>query len=136
MNMLEIITRFSTEESCFEYLEKARWQGEPECPHCQSKQVGKRNEAKIVGRWNCYECKASFRVIYNTLFHNTKVPLQKWFMAISFMDGAGKSISSSQLARNVKLNQKTAWYMMQRIREEMEKKDNGILKSIIEDKVS
>lgn len=131
MNLLEVMKRFPDESACFDYLESVRWQGEPECPHCQSKHVGKRNEAKLVNRWNCHDCHASFRVTHKTMFHNTKIPLQKWFCAIALMGNAKKSLSSCQLARDLGMPQKSAYSMMQRIRAEMAS-ENVLLQGIIE----
>ena len=80
-----------------------------------------------VGRWNCHDCNASFKVTCGTVFHGTKIALQKWFLAICLIGNAKKSLSSHQLARDLDLNQKTAWYIMVRIRAEMLKKTNALL---------
>jgi len=132
MNLLQFIMFPPSEQDCYEFLENIIWKGEPQCPRCQSKHVNKRNEKKIIGRWNCYACKTSFRATYNTLFHDTKMPLQKWFHAILLIYGVEKCPTSVQLARQLKINQKTAWYMIRRILNAVEQKDNRILKSIVE----
>ena len=80
-----------------------------------------------VGRFHCSGCKASFKVTYGTVFHGTKIPLQKWFLAILLIVNAKKGLSSYQLQRDLDLNQKTAWYMQTRIRAEMANKTNSIL---------
>lgn len=125
---------FPDQHSCIRLLEAIRWNGTPECPHCQSKKVNYRHEKKhgLIGRWNCQECKASFKVTCGTIFQGTKMPLQKWFTAIALMMNAKKSLSSHQLARDLELNQKTAWSMMHKIRSEMAKKNSVILRGIIE----
>ena len=136
MDLIEVMHRFPNQETCIEHLEKIRWQGEPQCPHCTCPDVYKRNheeEIGRIGRWNCPECKATFKVTCGTVFHETKIALQKWFLAISIILNAKKSLSSYQLARDLELNQKTAWYIQTRIRAEMAKKSSGILlKGIIE----
>ena len=66
------------------------------------------------------------------MFHGTKIPLQKWFLVIALIVNAKKSLSGHQLARDLDLNQKTAWYIMTRIRAEMAKKDSVLLQGIIE----
>ena len=66
------------------------------------------------------------------MFHGTKIPLQKWFLAISLTVNAKKGLSSCQLERDLDLNQKTAWYILTRIRSEMTKKGNLLLQGIIE----
>lgn len=95
--------------------------------------VARKQENDRVGRWNCYDCKSSYNVLSGTIFQGTQVPLQKWFATIALVANAKKSISSPQLARDLRLNQKTAWYMLQRIRAEMAKKGKKtLLKGILE----
>ncbi len=103
------------------------------CPHCSSEDVYKRNESDLgrIGRWNCQSCNVSFKVTCRTVFHGTKIALQKWFVAIALIANAKKSLSSHQLARDLSLNQKTAWYIMTRIRAEMAKKGGALLQGII-----
>lgn len=134
MNLLEVMKRFPDQASCIEFLEKVRWGDTPQCTHCGSKKVNTRHERKqnLIGRYNCQDCKASFKVTCNTIFHGTRQPLQKWFLAISLMMNAKKSLSSHQLARDLELNQMTAWSMMQKIRAEMAKKSNALLTGVIE----
>ena len=95
--------------------------------------VRKRNEDATgrIGRYNCHECKSTFKATHGTLFQGTKLPLQKGFLAISLMGNAKKSLSSCQLARDLGLKQKTAWCLMMKIRAEMGK-DNVFLQGIVE----
>ena len=96
-------------------------------------ECARKQERDKVGRWNCHSCKSSFNVLSGTIFQGTHVPLQKWFLVIALIMNAKKSLSSCQLARDLALNQKTAWYMQQRIRSEMANKQGLILlKGIIE----
>ena len=133
MDLLAVIKRFPDQETCIEHLEKIRWNGETKCPRCNSTHVGKRNETEIgqIGRWNCHDCTTTFKVTCGTLFHGTKIELQKWFMAIALILNAKKGLSSYQLSRDLFLNQKTAWRMETCIRAEMAK-DNILLQGIIE----
>lgn len=139
MNLIEVMQRFPDQESCLAHLERIRWQDKPVCPHCESENVALKNETQDegkvgrTGRYNCHACRASFKVTQGTFFHGTKIPLQKWFLAISLILNAKKSLSSCQLARDLDLNQKTAWFMQVRIRAEMANKTNPIvLQGIIE----
>lgn len=130
MNLIEVMVRFPDQEACIEHLEQIRWGDTPKCPHCESQEVYKRDhetETGRIGRWNCQSCNATFKVTCGTVFHGTKVALQKWFVAIALIMNAKKSLSSHQLARDLSLNQKTAWYIMTRIRAEMAEKTNAIL---------
>ena len=132
MDLFTIFEDFPTHEACLSHLEKIRWQGTPKCPYCESKKVGRKKENDKVGRWNCYGCKSSFNVLSKTIFQGTKIPLQKWFVAISLILNAKKSLSSHQLSRDLKLNQKSAWFLQTRIRSEMACKQEIRLEGIVE----
>lgn len=132
MNIVEIMERFPTQESCVEFLESIRYKDGAYCPYCGSTHVAKKTEKKHIGRWNCHDCTCSFKVVHGTVFHGTKIPLQKWFLGIILIANAKKSLSSCQLARDLAMNQKSAWYMMQRIRAEMASKNDILLQGVIE----
>ena len=132
MNLISISQRFPDQQACIKYLEEKRWGEHPRCPHCGSQRVGRKQEGKRIGRWNCHGCKSSFNVLSGTIFERTMVPLPKWFLAIGLMVNAKKSLSSCQLARDVGLNTKTAWFMQQRIRAGMAAKEASLLKGIVE----
>lgn len=134
MDLITVMKQFPDQEACITHLEKVRWGDTPNCPHCESTDIVRKKESGIgrIGRWHCSDCGASFRVTCGTVFHKSKIALQKWFLAISLILNAKKSLSSHQLARDLDLNQKTAWYIMTRIRAEMAKKGGALLKGIIE----
>ena len=132
MNLLTIFTRYPDQEACIEHLEKVRWGGEAHCPHCGCTNVKRKQENDRIGRWNCHGCNSSFNVLSGTIFEKTKVPLQKWFLAIALVINAKKSLSSCQLSRDLELNQKTAWFMQQRIRAAMLTTDGDMLQGIVE----
>ena len=133
MDLVRIIEMFPTQEDCMAYLERLRWSGSPECPHCESTHVKRRNEHDTgrIGRYNCHECHATFKATHGTLFQGTKIALQKWFLAICLMVNAKKSLSSHQLSRDLGLQQKACWRMMTCIRAEMAK-ESVILEGIVE----
>ena len=132
MNLFEIMERFPTHASCIEYLEGIRWRNGAHCPHCGSVDVYRKRDGKRIGRWHCKDCSASYNVLQGTVLQGTKMPLQKWFVAVTIIVNAKKSVSSCQLGRDLGLNQKSAWYMMQRIRAEMASKNDVLLRGIIE----
>lgn len=134
MNLIEVMERYPDQESCIEHLERIRWRGTPVCPFCGCIEVVRKKEDGVgrVGRFHCSACKASFKVTHGTVFHGTKIPLQKWFLAISLIINAKKGLSSYQLQRDLDLNQKTAWCILTRIRAEMSKKGGALLQGIIE----
>ena len=132
MNLISVFNQFPNQQSCIDHLEAIRWPDIAFCSLCQSDRVARKAEGQKIGRWNCHNCTSSFNVLSGTIFQGTRVPLQKWFLAISLMANAKKSLSSFQLARDLELNQKTAWYMQQRIRAAMASDDGELLQGIIE----
>ena len=134
MNLITVTERFPTQESCIAHLEQVRFGNEPFCPLCGTVgECARKKEGNRIGRWNCHACKASFNVLSKTMFQGTHLPLKKWFCAIALIVNAKKSLSSYQLGRDLNLNQRSAWYMQQRIRAEMSTKQGKImLRGIIE----
>lgn len=111
-SVLEIIRDFPDEQSCIEYLEETRWEGNPVSPFDPTSKVYK-------CKGNRYYCKNTgkyFNVRTGTLFDGTKIPLQKWFIAIWLLASHKKGVPSRQLARDIGVTQKTAWFMLHRIR--------------------
>jgi transposase-like protein len=131
MNIIAVMKKFATQKDCIEYLEQIRWHGKPICPYC-----GSDNTYKLIHderyRHHCNGCRKSFSVTVDTIFHDTRVPLPKWFLAISLILNAKKGISSCQLARDIEVHQETAWSMGHRIRKAMQQKDGELLKGIVE----
>lgn len=122
MNIIQIFQKFPDQESCIKYLESIKWANGIICPYC-----GNSNNypLKKEFRHHCNSCRKSFSVTVGTIFHDTRLPLQKWFLAISLILNAKKGISARQLSRDLEVNKDTAWSMAMRIRDGM--KDNGML---------
>ena len=132
MNLIDIFRKFPTEESCYAHLERVRFGQQAYCPHCGGIKVAHKADGDRVGRWNCHDCHGSFNVLSGTVFQKTRIPLQKWFLAIGLIVNAKKSISSCQLARDLDMTQQAAWYMQQRIRAEMATDQRDLLQGIVE----
>ena len=132
MNLINIFSRYPDQEACIEHLESIRFGDDPYCPQCGSVAVARKADGHRVGRWNCHDCKSSFNVLSGTIFEKTRIPLQKWFLAVGLVVNAKKSLSSYQLARDLQLTQPTAWYMQQRIRSQMASRGAVLLQGIIE----
>ena len=133
MNLFEVIRRFPDQQACIDHLESIRFANGTYCPLCGSvENVKRKKENNLVGRWNCHDCHKSFNVLSGTIMQGTHIPLQKWFVAISLVVNAKKGLSSYQLARDLELNQKSAWYMQQRIRAAMASDQAPMLAGIIE----
>lgn len=131
MDILTVFERFPTHEACIDHLELVRWGDSPECPYCGKHDVAPKADGDRVGRWNCHNCGSSFNVLAGTIFQGTHTPLQKWFLAISLMLNAKKSLSSCQLARDTGLDQSTALRIQRKIRQNMVT-DSALLTGIVE----
>jgi transposase-like protein len=113
-SLLQVLDYFKSEETCIKYLAAQRWGETPCCPHCGN--VG----GYVTNRgFKCKakECQKKFTVTTKSIFENTKVPLRLWFAAIYLNTAHKKGISSLQLSRDLNITQKTAWFLLHRIRE-------------------
>ncbi|WAC06928.1 MAG: IS1595 family transposase [Thermodesulfobacteriota bacterium] len=130
MNIVEIYKLFPTHNHCIDHLEKIRWENKPTCPYCQSQSITPRPKEK---RYQCNSCNTSFRVTVGTIFHQTHLPLQKWFLAICLVLNAKKGVSARQLSRDLKVNKDTAWRMGMKIRQAMsEREQKELLTGLVE----
>lgn len=111
-SIIEIVQTFKDEQTCIEYLEEIRWGGVVVSPFDKDSKVYKCKDNK----YRCRNTGKYFNVKTNTLFDNTKIELQKWFIAIWLVTSHKKGISSLQLSKDIDVSQKTAWFMLQRIR--------------------
>lgn len=111
-SIIDLLTTFPDEQSCINHLESIRWKNGVVSPFNPESKV-----YKCKGnRYKCRETNKYFNVRTGTIFDDTKIPLQKWMMAIFIMSGHKKGISSHQLSRDIKVTQKSAWFMLHRIR--------------------
>ncbi len=130
MNLIEFQKRFGSEADCLAYLEQSRWPDQRYCPHCKGEKTYKFADGKL---FKCGECQKQFTAKVGTIFSDSKVPLYKWFLAIYLATSLKKGISSMQLSRYISVTQKTAWFMLQRIRFALEKSGgNGLLSHVVE----
>jgi transposase-like protein len=111
-SILELLKAFPDEESCIEHLELLRWNGYVVSPFDSTSKVYKCKGNKF----KCKNTNKYFNVRTGTMFDNTKIELQKWFLAIWLVTSHKKGISSLQLSRDLDVTQKTSWFMLQRIR--------------------
>ncbi|WP_291968180.1 IS1595 family transposase [Maribacter sp.] len=112
-SIIDLIKAFPTQQSCIDHLEQLRWNGNVVSPFD--------SESKVYNcKGNKYKCKNTgkyFNVKTNTIFDNTKIELQKWFLGIWLVTSHKKGISSLQLGRDLNITQKSAWFMLSRIRQ-------------------
>ena len=97
MNLLDVIDRYGDDESCRAYLEELRWPNGVSCPRCEGgvSRIHERNQ------FDCNSCRYQFSVTAGTLFHDSHLPLRKWFLAIYLICESKKGISSKQLQRTL-----------------------------------
>lgn len=130
-NLQELITSMPDEKTCREYLEQQIWNGKPVCPFCNHDRAYKLNDGKTY-KCASNKCYKKFTVTVGTVFEASNIPLNKWFIALYFATAHKKGISSIQLGKNIGVTQRTAWFMMHRIREFMRAKENVKLDNIVE----
>lgn len=123
-SLFDLEQAFPNEQTCINYLTEMRWHGYVTSPFIEG--CSKVYNCKS-NRYRCKESGKYFNVRTGTLFNNTKIPLRKWFMAIWLVTSNKKGISSAQLTRDIDVTQKTAWFMLQRIRKCFNSKNNNHL---------
>lgn len=138
MNLIEITKQLNTEEKALAYLEKTRWPDGVRCPVCGNDKVcryeTKNKTGKTIRLLQCLEptCKYKFSPTTGTIFHDSHLPLDKWFMAIALVCESKKGMSANQLKRTLGVSYKTAWYLAHRIREAMGQETTPKLNGIVE----
>lgn len=112
--LLEAIRYFGEGDNAFNYFKNLRWaKGEPVCPCCESKGAHFMASRKV---WKCRTCKKQFSVKVGTLFEDSPIKLDKWLCAVWMIVNAKNGISSYEIHRSLGVTQKTAWFMMHRVR--------------------
>ena len=113
MDLDSIYVRFPLNRDCIAYLETLRWGDKPMCPYCKRKNSTKtRND----DRHHCNVCNVSFSVTVGTLFHRTRIPLQKWFLSIGLMMSVQKDPTVRELAQLLAVDKNTASLLVRRIK--------------------
>lgn len=128
ISTFELFNLFPDQESARKYLEGRLWPQGPRCPVCG---LGERITARKGGFYRCNQCQEDFTVRTGTIFERSHIPLHKWVYAMYLLVTARKGISSMQLAKEIGITQKSAWFVLHRLREACGK-DLKKLKGIIE----
>ena len=110
--LIEAVRYFSDLNTCHQYLRKIRWPRGPVCPHCDSKNVGEISRQRL----RCKDCRKDVRDKAGTIFEDSPLGLDKWFVALWSVVNCKNGVSSHELARALGVTQKTAWFMAHRIR--------------------
>lgn len=114
ISTFQLFEIFPDEETAREYLESRLWPEGPRCPDCKA---GERITIRKGGYYRCNACKLDFTVRTGTVFERSHIPLHKWVYAMYLLVTSRKGISSMQLAKEIGVTQKSAWFMLGRLRE-------------------
>jgi transposase-like protein len=114
ISTFELFAMFPDAEAARVYLEGRLWPQGPKCPCCG---IGDRITLRAGGYYRCNQCKEDFTVRTGTIFERSHVPLHKWIYAMYLLVTARKGISSMQLAKEIGITQKSAWFVLHRLRE-------------------
>jgi len=129
INLVSLADRFHDEEACRKYMEELRWPDGVKCPRCGSNKLSR---IKKRSQFDCDSCRYQFSVTAGTIFHDTHLPLWKWFLAVYLMVESKKGVSANQLKRTLGVSYKTAWYLSHRVRAALNEVDAQLLKGIVE----
>jgi len=127
----QAIIYFSNPDSCLEYLVSKRWPKGVVCPTCSSERVKFNPERRV---WQCssHHAKRQFSVKVGTIFEDSPIGLDKWLMAVWMITNCKNGISSYEVARDLGVTQKTAWFMLHRIRLALQDENGGMLGGEVE----
>ena len=129
MNLVKLIEQFGSDDKCRQRLAELRWPGGVTCPRCQSASISTLQDRE---QFDCNPCRYRFSVTSGTIFHDSHLPLSKWFLAIYLMTESKKGISALQMKRTLGIAYQTAWYLCHRIRAAMRDVSNELLRGIVE----
>lgn len=129
-SVIELLDYFKDEKTCIAFYEQIRWNGQPVCPHCGTTKTPYRTNRGF----RCSEklCTKKFTVKVGTIFEQSHIPLRTWFAAIYLETAHKKGISSLQLGRDLNICQKTAWFLLHRIREMLREESPLMLRNSVE----
>ncbi len=130
-NLKDLMQKFSDENVCRQFLIQQRWNGVLECPKCGGTKIYNIENGK---RFKCAnnKCYYRFTVTIGTVFEASNIPLSTWFPAMYLIASHKKGVSSVQLGKDLGVTQKTAWFMLHRIRESLKEKNSVLLNGIVE----
>ena len=117
MDLNLIYQRFPTQADCIRHLEQTMWGDTPVCPYCQS---GTQTAVPKESRYHCNGCNRSYSVTVNTIFHKSKIDLQKWFYAFLLIVHTDEDVSARKLGVSLGITKDSAWYMLKRIKKAIE----------------
>ena len=132
MVIADVYLKFPTTTECIIFLESIMWADQPICPHCLE---SRSSPCPKENRHHCNCCNLSFSVTVNTLFHRSRIPLQKWFLAIVLYTDTTRIMTGRQIASLLTINKNTGCDIMSRLNQAKLKSDelyliNSLLKRL------
>lgn len=112
----QMMQAFPDEQSAIDHFTAIRWKAGAYCPHCKSERVYHFSDNRTH---KCGGCRKRFSIKVGTIFEDSKIPLHSWMLAIWMLTSHKKGIAGTQLAKDLGITQKTAWFITQRLREAM-----------------
>lgn len=112
-SLIQMMDAFPDEQTCVDHLKAILWKNNEYCPYCGHDEIYHFSDRKTH---KCAQCRQRFSIKVGTIFEDTKLPLRKWFMAIWLITSQKKGIASTALAIHLRVTQKTAWFMLHRLR--------------------
>lgn len=112
-SLFDLMDAFKDEQACVDHLRAIRWRDGEFCPHCGGGRIYTFSDRKT---FKCGDCRQRFSIKVGTIFEDTKLTLRKWFMAIWLITNHPKGIASTTLAKDLKITQKSAWFVLHRLR--------------------
>ena len=129
-NLLEAIRFFADLDVATDFAAKLRWpDGHPVCPRCQSKENGYVKSRRV---WQCKGCRKQFSVKLGTFMEDSPLGLDKWMAGMWMIANCKNGVSSHEIARSLGITQKTAWFLLHRIRYAMKQKSLNKLSGEVE----
>lgn len=122
-SLCEVFERYGNDDKCREYLESLRWPEKVSCPECKSEKISRVYDRKV---FDCDSCRYQFSVLAGTMFHDTHLPLHKWFAVTYLLCESRKGMSANQIKRMMGVSYKTAWYLCHRIRAAMKEAEHKL----------
>ncbi|MDB5577894.1 MAG: family transposase [Bradyrhizobium sp.] len=113
-SLFDLLRAIPDEQTAIEYFTAIRWRNGAFCPLCGSTKIYHFSDKRTH---KCGDCRKRFSIKVGTIFQDTKVAIQKWLMAIWVLTSHKKGIASTTLARDIDVTQKTAWFMLHRLRQ-------------------
>jgi transposase-like protein len=110
---IEAVKYFADEQVCIDSFAGMRWPNGVTCPHCEAATPYWLETQK---RWKCRKCRKQFSVKAGSVFEDSPIALSKWLPALWLLVNCKNGISSHEIARDLGVTQKTAWFMLQRLR--------------------